>query len=135
MSIFYSLDNDKDNLIQEYELKRFKDMYLSDYLPYETFEKIKIIAESETNGSPGTINLEGFLAIWNYFLENCRFDVIWVCLRKFGYDDSLGSSGVSLKSTKQINPPKKQPSFIIPWVYYSQRKKYIVVKCANIFKG
>jgi len=94
--IFRMFDTDRDGLLSDTELESFQRYtYRVPILDRDLQAWKKVICRhvlSEPHGAVlerGKFTLTGFWAIFDLFVSQNRLDVVWQCLRHYGYDDDL----------------------------------------------
>lgn len=92
--IFRIYDRDFDGLLSDMELDRFqRETYHVAIFDRDLSAWKKVVTRHNPTDQEvlvdGKFTIAGFLAIFDVFISQNRLDVVWQCLRKFGYDDDL----------------------------------------------
>jgi len=89
--IFRLCDRDKDNALNDQELKEFQLKCFGSPLQPDEIEAVKnLVRKNCPEGiSDRGISFAGFLFVQHLFIQQGKTDTLWSILRKFNYDDDL----------------------------------------------
>lgn len=89
--IFKICDADNDGILNEIELNNFQTYCFESYLLSQTFDDVKYILKSiiPDGVSENGITLSGFMVLMIFFIQRARHELVWIVLRKFGYNNSV----------------------------------------------
>ena len=114
--IFRFFDSDCDGMLSQAELNRFQVFCFDVALDEEEMISLRKVIMKETPGAgvvhssdngPG-VTLAGFLGIFKLFINKHKFEMPWMVLRLFGYDDNLD---LAKETVEQLSiPPPYIPS-------------------------
>lgn len=114
--IFRFFDSDCDGMLSQAELNRFQVFCFDVALDEEEMISLRKVIMKETPGAgvvhssdngPG-VTLAGFLSIFKLFINKHKFEMPWMVLRLFGYDDNLD---LAKETVEQLSiPPPYIPS-------------------------
>ncbi|KAF7488768.1 Mitochondrial Rho GTPase 1 [Sarcoptes scabiei] len=103
--IFKICDQDNDGILNDLELNNFQVYSFGSYLLSQTFDDIKYILKSmiPDGVSENGITFSGFIKLLTFFIQRGHHELIWIILRKFGYNNHLGLDD------QYLNPDIKIP--------------------------
>ncbi|OTF79727.1 mitochondrial Rho GTPase 1-like protein [Euroglyphus maynei] len=89
--IFTICDLDNDGILNDLELNNFQTYCFDSYLLSQTLDDVKYILRSiiPDGVSENGITLPGFMFLLTFFIQRGRHELIWIVLRKFGYNNSV----------------------------------------------
>ena len=89
--IFTICDLDNDGILNDLELNNFQTYCFDSYLLSQTLDDVKYILKSiiPDGVSENGITLQGFMFLLTFFIQRGRHELIWIVLRKFGYNNSV----------------------------------------------
>ncbi|KAH9502039.1 Mitochondrial Rho GTPase 2 [Dermatophagoides farinae] len=89
--IFTICDLDNDGVLNDLELNNFQTYCFDSYLLSQTLDDVKYILKSiiPDGVSENGITLSGFMFLLTFFIQRGRHELIWIVLRKFGYNNSV----------------------------------------------
>ncbi|KAI2804670.1 Mitochondrial Rho GTPase 2 [Blomia tropicalis] len=89
--VFKLCDLDNDGVLNDFELNQFQTFCFGSFLLSQTLDEVKYILKSiipdgvYENG----ITLSGFMFLLTFFIQRGRHELIWIVLRKFGYNNAV----------------------------------------------
>lgn len=104
--IFRLCDQDKDGVLNDYELNEFQRKCFNVPLQQQELEGVKdVVREVNPLGvKEEGITMEGFLNLHSIFVQRGRLETTWTVLRQFGYDDDLALREDFLHPTFEVPP-------------------------------
>lgn len=90
--VFKLCDLDNDGVLNDFELNQFQTFCFGSFLLSQTLDEVKYILKSIIPDGvfDNGITLSGFLFLLTFFIQRGRHELIWIVLRKFGYNNSVG---------------------------------------------
>lgn len=89
--VFKLCDLDNDGILNDLELNEFQTFCFGSFLLSQTFDDVKYILKSIIPDGvfDNGITLSGFMFLLKFFIQRGRHELIWIVLRKFGYNNTV----------------------------------------------